>query len=112
KLPFVFFNYNATLDFAECFDSINDLDKIDWPLFFEDPKLDGYCKYWKSTITTTRYAMRMETRQAEFLVHGSVPLGVLRGVATIDAAKAAEVGDIFNAAGVNLPLKAKPNWYY
>lgn len=72
-MPFVFYNYNASLAFVECFDHIEDLSKIDWPLFFETPKLGGYCKYWKSMHDNARYARRMETRQAEFLGRTDYP---------------------------------------
>lgn len=79
-MPFVFYNYNASLAFVECFDHIEDLSKIDWPLFFETPKLGGYCKYWKSMHDNARYARRMETRQAEFLVHDRMPLELIIGI--------------------------------
>jgi ssDNA thymidine ADP-ribosyltransferase, DarT len=54
----------------------------------------------------------METRQAEFLVHGAVPLKLFVGVGTYNEYKAAEVRAIFQGAGVRCPVKAKSGWYY
>jgi len=70
-LAYIFYDYNATLDFATCYSDVKDLGKIDWPLFYESPRLHGYCQFWFSTMTKPKYARRQETRQAEFLVHKS-----------------------------------------
>jgi hypothetical protein len=111
-LPFVFYNYNATLSIAECFCELADLDKIDWPVFFEHPRIEGYCKYWHSRIDNPRYALRMETRQAELLVHETVPLALVKGIGTINDAKADEVRAVLDGAGVEVSVKAKPGWYF
>lgn len=111
-LPFVFYDYNATLGIATCYNDLADLDKIDWPLFFEAPCLGGYCKYWKSDMDKPRYATRMETRQAELMVHESVPLAHASGIGTYDAAKAAQVKAILDGAEIELPVEAKAEWYY
>lgn len=109
---FVFYNYNATLNIAECFNSMSDLDKIDWPLFFEPPQIAGFCKFWFSTVTNPRYALRMETRQAELLVHESLPLALCQGIGTYNEVKAEEVRILLAQTGVELPVKAKPGWYF
>jgi hypothetical protein len=111
-LSFVFYDYNATLGIATCYNEIGELAKIDWPIFFETPTIDGYCRYWHSVLDRPRYILRMETRQAEFLVHGAVPLRLFVGVGTFDEQKAAEVRAALDAAGLTLPVKAKPGWYY
>ena len=108
----VFFNYNATLDIAECFNNLNDLDRIDWDLFFEAPQIEGYCRYWHSRMDNARYVRRMETRQAEFLVHERVPLDLIRGIGTYDEEKADEVRRILAAANVQLPVRMKSGWYF
>lgn len=111
-LRFVFYDYNATLGIATCYNDLSDLDKIDWPLFFEPPHLGGYCKYWKSRIDIPKYVKRMETRQAELMVHERVPLAHASGIGTYDAAKAAQVKAILDGAGITLPVAAKAEWYY
>jgi len=111
-LQWVFYNYNATLGFAQCFDDVADFDKMDWPLFFEVPRIGGYCKYWNSRIGTPKYALRMETRQAEFLVHQKVPLDVFEVLAAYDDARARQAKSILRSAGYKLPVKAEPDWYF
>ncbi len=112
RLPYVFYDFNATLSFSTCYCSLEDLDKIDWDLFYEHPRLDGYCKYWHSRMDLPRYVRRKETRQAEFLVHGEVPLDIIDTVGVFDEAKAREVRLIFDSAGLDLTVEVKPAWYY
>ncbi len=112
NLPYVFYDYNATLGIATCYSHLRDLDKIDWELFYERPQLDGYCKYWNSLVDKPRYIRRMETRQAEFLVHKHVPLNLIETVGVYSAAKATEVEEIFEEAGVDLQVEVKSGWYY
>jgi len=111
-LAFVFYDYNATLDYANCYSNLRDLDKIDWDLFHEAPRLDGYCKYWFSTANNRRYIRRMETRQAEFLVHKGVPLDLMNSVGVYCEAKAAEVREILDESGIDMPVEVKNAWYY
>jgi hypothetical protein len=53
----VFYDHNATLDYADCYNNLRDLGKIDWGLFYEPPRLDGYCKYWFSTANNPGYIL-------------------------------------------------------
>jgi hypothetical protein len=111
-LHYVFYDYNATLDFATCYSDVRDLDKIDWPLFYEPPRLDGYCKYWFSDMTKPRYVLRQETRQAEFLVHRKFPLELVTTVGVHDKEKQIEVRELFERLSVKLPVEVKPEWYF
>ena len=111
-LPYVFYDFNATLDIATCFSNVKDLDKINWPLFFESPRMDGYCQFWNSRMDVAKYVLRQETRQAEFLIHDNVPLKLLTMVGAYDQAKAGEVREIFEDANIDLSVEAKPNWYF
>jgi ssDNA thymidine ADP-ribosyltransferase DarT-like protein len=110
-LPFVFSNYHAVLDFAEFFAELASLDRIDWPLFFESPKLGGYCQYWQSR-PEPRYMLRKETRQAEFLIHQSVPISLIRGVVVYNAAAEARVRTVLQQVQWEVPVKVVPAWYY
>ena len=112
QLPFVFYDYNATLSIATCYSAVRDLAKIDWDLFHEAPCMDGYCKYWNSRLDNPKYSLRQETRQAEFLVHKSVPLELMALVGVYDEERAAEVNQIFKEAHVKLQVEAKPEWYF
>ncbi|HKV28848.1 MAG TPA: DUF4433 domain-containing protein [Candidatus Acidoferrales bacterium] len=111
-LPYVFYDCNATLDIATCYNDVKDMDKIDWDLFLENPQMDGYCKYWHNVVNKPRYVRRQETRQAEFLVHQSVPLKLMTMVGAYNKAKADEVSQIFDEAGIRLQVEAKPEWYF
>jgi hypothetical protein len=112
ELPYVFYDYNATLDIATCYSDLKDLDKIDWPLFYEQPCMDGYCKYWNSRVDIAKYVTRMETRQAEFLVHKNVPLNLISSVGVYSEEKAVEVRKIFEDADIDTPVEVKTAWYY
>jgi len=112
KLPYVFYDYNATLTIATCYSDAKNLDKIDWDLFHEAPRMDGYCKYWNSDMNNPRYVRRQETRQAEFLIHRKVPLKLMTMVGAYNEAKAVEVRRIFEEAGVRLQVEVRPEWYF
>lgn len=78
----------------------------------EAPQLDGYCKFWQSSAATTRYADRMERRQAEFLVRDNVALSCMTRLGVIDAARRAQVQALMAQAGVGLLVDAMPSWYF
>lgn len=112
KLPYVFYDHNATVAIATCYSDVKDLDKIEWSLFFEAPLLDGYCKYWHNVMSNPKYVKRMETRQAEFLIHKSVPLALISGIGVYSEGKAGEVRKILEEADIDLRVEVKPNWYF
>lgn len=111
-LDFVFYDHNATLNFAKCFNDLADLDKIDWDLFFEAPLLDGYCQYYFDNVNNLRYIRRKATRQAEFLVHKTFPLSLIDCVGVYSKEKAAEVQEIFDDADIDIPVEVKTAWYH
>lgn len=112
--PFVFYDRHAVVATATPYNSLADLDKIDWDLFFEPPLLGRYSKYWQSKRdgANLKWIERPEIRQAEFLVHHSVDWHLIKGIATINDAKAAEVRIILGNAGIDTPVVTKPEWYY
>lgn len=112
NIPFVFYDRNATLAFSRAFTDLAHMDEVAWGLLTEQPTLDGFCKYWQSKLNVERYADRMERRQAEFLVHGRVPLECFVRIGVIDGNRAAEVRAILAASGVNLPVEVKTDWYF
>ena len=109
---YVIYDRNATKPYSLPYTDIADLDKVSWDLFFEDPRLDGFCKYWFDRPTTAKYADRMEKRQAEFLIRERVPLNRFLRIGAIDEVRAQQVRDALTAAGVTLPVEVKPNWYF
>jgi hypothetical protein len=110
--PFVFFDRNATLAISKPFIDLQQLTVVDWGLLTEAPQLDGYCKYWKSTLNVERYVDRMEKRQAEFLVKDVVQLGCFTRLGVVDETKANEVRAVLAQHGVNLPVQVMRDWYF
>lgn len=108
----MFYDYNATLIYATCYSDLRDLDKINWELFHETPRLDGYCKFWLNQPNNPRYIRRMETRQAEFLVHERFPLELVRSIGVYSSAKAEEVEEILDDANIEIPVVVKSAWYF
>jgi hypothetical protein len=111
-LPYVFYDHNATLDFATCYSDVKDLDKIDWPLFFEHPQSGGYCQFFQNNRNIPKYVKRRETRQAEFLIYKNVSLKLMTMVGVYNEAKASEVRTIFDDADIDLEVAVKKNWYF
>jgi len=91
---------------------VKDIDKIDWALFQEPPRLDGYCKYFHDNLNNPKYARRRETRQAEFLVQSNVPIKLMTEVGTYNETRAVEVRQILDEFGVEIQVQAKPDWYF
>jgi ssDNA thymidine ADP-ribosyltransferase, DarT len=110
--PFAFYDRNATLQHSRCYTELARLDVVAWDLLTELPRLDGYCKYFMSSHREVRYVDRMERRLAEFLVKDTVGLEQMTRVGVIDAQRAAEVGNILAAAGVNLRVDVMRDWYF
>lgn len=112
NVPFVFYDRNATLAFAQAYSDLARLDAVAWDLLTEPPTLDGFCKYWQNRLTVQRHADRMERRQAEFLVRDRVPLERFVRIGVMDENRAVDVRTILAAASVNSPVAVKPDWYF
>lgn len=111
KLEFEFSNYHAVMDYAQFFNSLDQLSEIDWELILEGPALGGYCRYWNNR-PLERYMKRKETRQAEFLVRDKFPISLIRGIGVASQAIAQEVENSMKSCGWNVPVVARPQWYY
>ncbi|MEJ2630489.1 MAG: DUF4433 domain-containing protein [Acidihalobacter sp.] len=112
SVPFVFYDRNATLAFSRAFTDLARLDEVAWDLLTEQPRLDGFCKYWQNNLRNERYADRMERRQAEFLVRERVSLGSFAQIGVMDEQQAQVVCTILGDSGVNLPVRVKRDWYF
>lgn len=112
KLDFLFSDYHAIVAYAKFYDQLSELDKIDWELFFESPRIGGYCQWWFSNANKQRYLKRSETRQAEFLVHGMFPLQLIREIGVANDKIASRVAAELEKAKWKVPVLARPEWYY
>jgi hypothetical protein len=109
---FVFFDMNAALAISTPYSDLRDLDKIAWDLICESPTLDGYCKYFRSNTANHRYALRMEKRQAEFLVHRTVSIDYVRKIGVSNGAKKLQVEQILRQHNKNISVEVRQDWYF
>jgi len=111
-LPYVLTTHHAVTAMADFYESIDDLDKIDWNMFFNPPLLGGFARYFHNPVARPEYATRRESRQAEFLVHRRVPLDQVRGIGVATDARRAEVDAILQKVGWHVGTRTKPEWYF
>lgn len=110
--PFVFKNFHAVKAYAEFFADLADLDKIDWEIFFESPRLGGYCRFWHTKLDPPHHARRMETRAAEFLAYGSVNLDKLLRIAVRTGNMALRIGKALAGTDWQPDVEIMPDWYF
>jgi hypothetical protein len=55
---------------------------------------------------------RVRRRQAEFLVHGAVPLDLIDELAVMDEAVRSRTQEFLDQAGSTLPAVVRPDWYF
>jgi len=109
---FVFSDFHAALDIASFFDDLTCLGEIDWRIFFESPRLEGYCKYWHNRHETPHHMRRQETRQAEFLVHEDVPIAAISEIGVRTLQGQAQIRAALEGTGWNPTVRAVPGWYF
>lgn len=113
KKEFVFYDRNATKDYSQAYTDPHQLKNVvDWDLLTEEPRLDGFCKYFQDRHEPAKYLDRMEKRQAEFLIKDQVPLAWFTRIGVINDEKAAAVREVMARFGVNLPLVVMTDWYF
>lgn len=100
-LGFVFSDGHAIMALTEFFTDLADLSMVDMALMKE--------RYWHDSDDDPD---RKRRRQAEFLVHGALPLNLLRGIAVISADMQQRTQSLLAAHGVQLAVKTARDWYY
>lgn len=110
-LPYAFTDYHAVMAIASFYADLAHLAQIDWNIFFETPHRAGYCQYWHNR-PTQQHSMRMETRQAEFLVRDSVPLAAITQIGVRSNQMAGRVQAALANTGWNPQIQVIPGWYY
>lgn len=101
KIPFVFSDGHGIMHLSEFYDSLSNLNKIDWGVMKS--------KIWKDT---TQFPDRKRRRQAEFLVFKFFPLDLVKGVGVYDDRCNKTVMDLFAKNNLKTIVKIKKNWYY
>lgn len=101
NLPFTFTNGHADMALTEFYESLDDLDKIDWDLMKSNR--------WNDTENDMNRKWR---RQAEFLVHRHFPIDLIAGIGVISDGSKNKVEEILEAANADIKVAVLRNWYY
>lgn len=99
---FVFTCGQALMELSLQYNSIENVDKIDWDI------ISG--KDWYDR--PPEIIDRKRKRQAELLVHTHVPINCIIGVAVLNKKTKIIVEQIVDNVGLMMPVKEMPNWYY
>ena len=98
----VFTDGNAASAITDFYDDQQLLDQVvDWPLM--------RATYW---YNTPEDGDRRRRRQAEFLVHGAVPLDLINELGLYDPGVGASVQEIAVASGRNVTIRVRSGWYF
>ncbi len=100
-LSFTFTNGHAEMMLTEFYESLNELDKIDWELM--------KAEYWNDTEDDINRKWR---RQAEFLVHNHFPVELIAGIGVISEEIKSDVEEILKTSGKEITVAVLPQWYY
>lgn len=100
-IPYVYTDRHAYLQMARFYSSLGDLDHIDWTIlrardFARNPEDLG----------------KMDRYQAEALVHRHLPCSALSGIVCWSEARQQQVAADVAAAGLGVPVIAKPALYF
>ncbi|MGE7993330.1 type II toxin-antitoxin system toxin DNA ADP-ribosyl transferase DarT [Pseudomonas sp. NPDC089554] len=101
KLGFIFTDAHAYPDWTGYYSDLKHLDKIDWGLLQN--------RDFKRDPDDPR---KMERYQAEALIHGHVPVAGLLGVVCYNEAVKRRVDQEVQKLKLNLPVHARPGWYF
>ena len=100
-VPFLFTDRHAYLQAAEFSSDLNSLDRVEWDLlqerdFSRDPEDPS----------------KFEKYQAEALIHGSMPVGMLSDIACHGPNQAAQLGPHLEDAKLKIQVIVRPKWYF
>lgn len=123
-MEYVFYNAHAIMALANCFNTLNDLDKINWKIFLENPvsynagydlttlPIPAYCTEWYDCFDKPEYANRKSIRQAEFNIKHKVDINLFDCIITYNSAKQKEVEGLLSQYKIPIPVYVVRGWYY
>lgn len=98
---FVFADRHAYLRTAQFFNTLDHLNKIDWAILqARDFKRDE------------NDPAKIERYQAEALIHRTLPIGAIRGIACYSDAEVAHISAACAEQRLDLKIIKKPEWYF
>lgn len=100
---FVFSDGHGIARYTEWFDTLDDLDKVDWEMVYE--------RYWSDNVNDMD---RQRRKQAEFLVHRFCDWSMIHGIAVIDVGMKERVEGIFGSYAPEMArgVEVRKDWYY
>lgn len=101
KIPFVFTDGHAIMNYSEFFSDPVDLEQIDWGIMRS--------LYWNDT---TEYPDRKRKRQAEFLAFEFFPIDSVLEIGVINETYEAQALKVLKGNSINIPVKVRREWYY
>ena len=101
NIPFLFTDRHAFLTAAQPYSELADLDKIDWCILQN--------RDFKRNVEDLG---KMERYMAEALIHETMPISGLLGVACYNDAVLGSLNDMIKSAGVKLNAARRSGWYF
>jgi len=101
SLQFVFTDGHAIMKITQFYDSLDELNKIDWKLI--------RAKYWADT---TDDPDRKRRRQAEFLLYEHLPWCLIKGLVVFNERMLGTVNEILKGHKHVPKVYVKQGWYY
>jgi len=100
---FVFSDGHGIAHYTGWFDTLDDLDKVDWEMVYK--------RYWSDNVDDMD---RQRRKQAEFLVHRFCDWSLIHGIAVIDSGMRERVEGIFDSYAPEMArdVTVKRDWYY
>src|SRR5690606_5528271 len=89
---------HAEIAYSEYFDDLAHLEQLDWPLM--------RATMWGGDDE------RRRKRQAEFLIHETLPVSALEQIVTMNTDLQTQARYFLQRAGINLPVNVDSTWYY
>ncbi len=101
RLPFVFTDGHPIMRYTRFYDRLEDLDKLDWEV------MSG--RMWNDDDD---HPDRQRKREAEFLVHRSLPWELVAGIAVINEEMLERVEQALEPADYKPQVRVVRDWYY
>lgn len=98
---YVFFDGHGYHNFSGCYKELSDLDQVDWEIV--------KAKYWENREDDMD---RKRRKQAEFLVHQSVPWSAIQGICVFNDTAKENVQNLLNSRNISCTVITKPEYYY
>jgi hypothetical protein len=101
RLQFVFTDGHAIMAYSEFHDDLANLNRVDWVLM--------QSRYW---FDTAEQPDRKRRRQAEFLVHRSLPWRLITEIGVLNARVQSRVEALLSGVEHKPVARVRTSWYY